>query len=638
MVGVIVVFVGTIFFVWGAGGKLGKRRPTALKINGDEITYNRFKQIYRQMSERQRRRNVDPEQIRQQTIDAITKQYLLLQQVEQFDINISDKEINDKIQADNQSLMRYQMYKKRGLADTYRKEIKSQMGLQRLGDERTNKGILFDLALVTDNEIQQEYRRKNEKVKIKYIEFPKSAFRDKVEIDDKEAENYFQKNKEKYRVNEQANVKFIKIDPKKMVADKDINEYYAENKNEFRELEKVKARHILLKVDANASEDEKKKVKEEAQEILAKAKKEGADFAALAKKYSEDPGSAKKGGDLGYFERGKMVKEFEEAAFSLKPGEISDLVKTSYGYHIIKVEDKKPAAVPSLEKVKSKVKQKIVEQVTVRDAKEIADELLFDVEVGSFEDAIKQKNYLKAFTDDKKENYSDLKLEVKTTGLFEKDVSSIPNIGSKWTYGDLVEKAFDMRKSVVDTVEVKGYRGDINSYFVVELLDKKATYIPKFAEIKDDVKDDMKDEKAGELALKTANRLMSKLTNEDALEDLAKRYEQAEDKKEKEVKESKLFTLSSRGYISGLGRARKVMVAAFNMELNEVAGPFKGNKGAYIIQLTEREKPDLKKLSADKKQLVKSRKELLKQREDQIYQNWYKGIKGQAKIVDNTTR
>jgi len=629
MYGIIIAFLGgMLFLVGGRTGRWGRSEPTALKINGDKVSFRQFEKIFRQMLEKQRGRNVESEQIRQQTIDEITKQYLLLQQINRMDINISDKEVIQEIQKNEQEIQWYNMFRERGLANAYIKEKKANIGLQRLKD------ILYDLALVTDNEVKQEYNKKNEKVKIKYIQFPNHEFRSDIKIDEQEAQNYFQENKEKYEVNDQADIKFVKIDPKQMVNDEDIEKYYNENKDEFKESEKVKARHILLKVDADASDEDKAKVKEQAEKVLEEAKKPGADFAKLAEKYSEDKGSAKKGGDLGFFERGRMVKPFEEAAFSLKPGEISDLVETTYGYHIIKVEDKKPVSISPFEKVKTQIKQKIVEQITAEDAKQIADELLYDVRVDGFEEAVKQKRYLDLFTDDKREKYKNLDLEAKTTGFFEKDASSIPNIGSSWTYKSLVEKVFDMRKNAVDNIEVRNYQGNIDSYFVIELIDKKLRHIPEFSEAKDDVENDIKDEKAKSAAFEAAKQLMNKYEDGDTLETLVKKYESPEDEKEKQVKETKPFAISSSGYIPNLGRAREVMLAAFNLELNEIAGPFKGNNGAFIIQLVEREKAELEK----GEEFVNTRKNLLQEREYQVFQKWYNGVKSQARIVDNTIR
>jgi peptidyl-prolyl cis-trans isomerase C len=141
----------------------------------------------------------------------------------------------------------------------------------------------------------------------------------------------------------------------KPVADEDVANYYAAHKEEFVEPEKVSARHILLKISPDDSDEKKLKAKEKLQGILKEARN-GADFAELAKKYSEGP-SAPRVGDLGYFTRGQMVKPFEDAAFSLEPDQISDIVETQFGYHIILVEDKKSEGQIAFESIKEEIKK-----------------------------------------------------------------------------------------------------------------------------------------------------------------------------------------------------------------------------------------------------------------------------------------
>ncbi|NPA48759.1 MAG: hypothetical protein GXO20_02155 [Thermodesulfobacteria bacterium] len=143
------------------------------------------------------------------------------------------------------------------------------------------------------------------------------------------------------------------------VDEKELKAYYEKNKEKFQEPKAIRARHILIKVPQNASPEEEKKALKKAQELRARLLK-GEDFAELAKKYSEDPGTKDRGGDLGFFTRGQMVKEFEEAAFSLKPGEISPPVRTAFGYHLIKVEEVREAKQKSFEEVKEKVRQELV--------------------------------------------------------------------------------------------------------------------------------------------------------------------------------------------------------------------------------------------------------------------------------------
>ncbi len=148
------------------------------------------------------------------------------------------------------------------------------------------------------------------------------------------------------------------------VSDADIKQYYDANKEKFKVPEQVRARHILIKVSAKATDEEKKKAKEKINELRQRAEK-GEDFAKLASEYSDDLGTKKRGGDTDYFARGKMVKPFENAAFSLKPGAISDIVETKFGYHIIKVEDHKEARTMGLEEVKASIRDYLKNELKI---------------------------------------------------------------------------------------------------------------------------------------------------------------------------------------------------------------------------------------------------------------------------------
>ncbi|MEW6569612.1 MAG: peptidylprolyl isomerase [Nitrospirota bacterium] len=142
------------------------------------------------------------------------------------------------------------------------------------------------------------------------------------------------------------------------VAEEDMKLYFKTHPEEFTTPEMVKARHILIKVDKNALDEDKKKAKEKAEDILKKIRA-GEDFSKIAAEVSDDSSSKTKGGDLGLFQRGKMVPDFEKVAFSLKPGEISDVFETPFGFHIVKVEEKKDPVIEPYEKVKDKVREKI---------------------------------------------------------------------------------------------------------------------------------------------------------------------------------------------------------------------------------------------------------------------------------------
>ena len=145
------------------------------------------------------------------------------------------------------------------------------------------------------------------------------------------------------------------IASKVALSDKELKKYYKNNTKEFETPAKVKARHILIKTESDASEADKKEAKQKI-EAAQKRLEDGEKFAKVAKDASECP-SSKKGGDLGFFSKGRMVKGFEDAAFAMEPGEVSDIVKTRFGYHLIKVEDKKPASQKSFEEVKGSLKK-----------------------------------------------------------------------------------------------------------------------------------------------------------------------------------------------------------------------------------------------------------------------------------------
>ena len=145
------------------------------------------------------------------------------------------------------------------------------------------------------------------------------------------------------------------------VTEKDAKAYYDKNPDLFKSPEQVKARHILIQVPKEASEEEKKKLKEKADEVLKKVKA-GEDFAKLAADTSDDPGTKSKGGELGFFSKGSMVPAFEQAAFALKPGEVSELVETEFGFHVIKVDEKKEAVSEPFETIKEKVTKQVLRE------------------------------------------------------------------------------------------------------------------------------------------------------------------------------------------------------------------------------------------------------------------------------------
>ena len=607
--------------LFGRTGNLGEE--TVLTIGETKITRRAFEDYVSNVTRYYEQQNQSGTLPDRETIENQVKDQLVRMEVLRQNAKLDDSEVDRHIQSDSNWLSTYNLYANSGNGTVYRDQIRGQLSESMLRD------TIQALELVTDLEIENEYRRQNHKAKLKFIQFRNSDYNNTVDVADEEARAHFEQNEEKYAKKDQINLKFVKISPQDFVSDDDVRTYYDDNRNRYSEITSVKASHILKKIPEGANEKEKLEIKTEAAELLATVRKaidENKQFADLAKEYSEGP-SKTNGGSLGYFERGKMVPSFERACFDeLEVGEVSDLVESEFGYHIIKLEDKKSEPRTFIE-VKKDIKDKLVKITGSSEAKQIAEELEFDVDMDGYDGAIENELYAK------------LKLTVEETGFFSQDDSTIPNVGSKWTYGDLLEKVFDVEVGSVDLIEVKKSSGsrELEAYFIATVIDKKIEGIPSFEDVKDKVVDDLKSEKAKELALKDANKLFNQLTESESLDDLVSRYIAPEglSRQNLEVKESGLFSLSATSdYISNMGSSKEAMFSAFQMKLNEIRGPIQGSSDCFIIQLTKIDEPDIGKLENEISEQLKVRKSLLQSKKSSTYNNWYSAMRQQIEVKD----
>ena len=218
--------------------------------------------------------------------------------------------------------------------------------------------VALEGTIVTPLEIENEYRKKNELLKIQFVKMPVDKYKKEAEPTEEQVAANYKTNLARYTIAAKKNLVILVADQAKIEAslnpsDADLMMAYNQNLSNFRMPERVQARHILLMTQGKPASDEPK-IKAKAEDIL-KQLRAGADFAEMAKKNSDDTGSGAKGGDLGWVTRGQMVPEFEKATFSLKPGVISDLVKTQYGYHIIQVQAHEDARVKPFAEVKDEL-------------------------------------------------------------------------------------------------------------------------------------------------------------------------------------------------------------------------------------------------------------------------------------------
>jgi len=612
---VTVAFVIGSIFLYGSSDLASNTSPDEVALTVGET------KILQSELDRAMSNQAAGKQDQEETKKRVIEQYVLRELVKKA-MPVQQSEIEQYIASKPDQLSAYRLYQKSGMSNEFEKDIQVQLSYQ--GIEQ----LLHHLPIVTDLEIEETYHRENTKAKLKFIRFRHYEYNSLAKVTDEEAKSHFELNKEKYKKSDQINLKYVQIKPEDFVADEQIKAYYEKTKDQYSEVTEVTARHILKKVAEGSSLDEKGKIRQQAAELLEMVKTEveaGKSFAELAQVHSEGP-SASNGGSLGSFGRGKMVKPFETACFDeLDIGEISGLVETSFGFHIIKLEDKK-VNMQTFDEVKQEIKTLLIKTDASHVSQKLADNLLMDVELDDYETAMGQ------------EAYSSRNLTIQETGLFEQDASSIPNIGSRYTYGDLIEKAFDMEVNINEMIEVKRSNGEVESYFVALVLEKKAAAIPEFEDVKAEVKNDLQEEKAKELAMEDANKLFKLLRAGQSLDDLVLSYSTPENAsiKEKKVEESGLFSLSINSiYVSNMGSCQDAMFKAFQMDMNEVAGPFEGDVAHYLIQLVEKDEADMEKLKTDPKVRREIMKKLVQAKKNEVFTNWYNSTRKQITVTDH---
>jgi peptidyl-prolyl cis-trans isomerase D len=618
----VVFIIGTILLYGGPGDqqKAGTEEEVVLKIGALEVTRGRFEDSIARRIRSQQNQRFRAEPDRKQAEKYIINR-LIVEAIE-GSANISDAEIEYYIRSNDNLLQRYNQSGYEG-ANYFKEQVRFILSATTLQD-----GIKT-LELVTDTEAEQAYRLQADKAKVKFIEFRHNDYVTTVNVDDAEAEKYFQANLEDYKIEEQVNARFIQINPADFVSKSDIETYYTENQNEFLDpqIEAVKARHILKKFPDNATDEQKAETKAAAEELLKTVKSElaaGTSFADLAKTHSEGPSGANGGALRGrnpnlppgdYFARGIMAKPFEEACFDvLKPGEVSDLIETVFGYHIIQLEEKKVPTLKSFPEVEFEIRGKLIQSSGVENAENVANELLFEIEIADFETAVGL------------DKYKELSLTAGETDFFSKDARNIPSIGVRYNYAGLIEEFFDMEVDVTKTIETKRFGGEITAYFVATVLGKKPAAIPEFENVKEDVIEGLREKKSKERALADAQNLFNQYTDKESLDSLAKKYKAPEGitADQKSVQESNLFNLAvGSTSVSGMGNSKDAMLAAFNMSVGEVRGPFSGDSAVYIIELVERVEPDLELYQTDPTQKKQRYQTILQQKKTEAYSNWF---------------
>jgi peptidyl-prolyl cis-trans isomerase D len=562
---VIVAFIALYLpdFMGPAGASLDNE---VANVEGISISAQQFQQTY-QMQERVYRAQLggqyNPALLKQLGLDEMVLQRLiqdtlLVVDAERQGLTVTDQEVTEQItempnlQANGQFIGKQayvRLLREQGITP---QQFENQVRRGLLVDKL--QGLLMDGVVVDSEEIEQEYRRRNEKANLEYIFVARSRFEDQIEVTDADVSMFYEEVKEDYKLPIQRKLRYMTLDAQSFIAsvqvtEREIERYYNQNIHMYETPEQVGASHILLKT----AEKDEEEVRRQAEDVLAQVKA-GGDFAELAKKYSEDT-SAESGGSLGMFGRGEMVPEFEQAAFSMQPGEVSDLVKTTYGFHIIKVDQRQAPMMRPLDSVKDEILN------TLRQEK--AQRLV--------EEAVENANVYLANMDSLQalaQRYEKVALQ-ETDFVGREDM--IPQLGNSPQAREL---AFEQEIGKVSPpIRVS------NGYVFFEVMEEREPRIPPLEEIEDRVRADLKQKKAMEQALSLAEETAKKLAE-------GSDPEQTAQAAELELKTSESFLRT--GQISEAGKSPGVQEAAFAIELNTFSDPIRADNGYVLLQVTER--------------------------------------------------
>jgi len=457
------------------------------------------------------------------------------------------------------------------------------------------RAALTDWMSITDEEIAREFSQRNEKVKLQLVTLTADSFRDKVTVSDADVASYFESHKAEYRVGERRKVRYVLVDidqarSKTTVTPGEVQSYYNQNIQQYQTPEQVRASHILLKTEGK----DEAAVRKQAEDLLKQAKG-GGDFAELAKKYSEDEGSKANGGDLDYFSRGRMVPEFEAAAFSMEPGQISDLVKTQYGFHIIKVVDKKPAATRTLDEVRA----------------QITDQLAFQ--------KAQQAVMAQARTlDEKIDKAADLEtvakangLTVQESGFFTRE-EPIPGIGGS---PQMAAQAFQLKEGEASPA-INSPRGPV----FIAVSGKQDPYGPKLEDVKDKVREDAIRARATELSRQRGTEIAARLRG-------AKDFAAAAKAEGLTVKDTELVARESA--LPDVGVSPEVDKVAFTLPKDAVSDPIVTASGSVIVRVVERDEVTPEELRSGKDAF---RAQLLTERRGRFFSAYMTKAKQKMKI------
>ncbi len=604
---IIIVFI----FAFGMSGFNGNTDPVIAYVNDEPIPTQDFIKVYRETADAMRTQNpnVDADQLqspefKKAVLGQMVSQKLLETEAQKLGIAVSNSELSYTIStipafagADGKfdmNLYNNFLRSRQMSAATFENDIRNSSLIQKLQQYVTLP------VKPTEKEARELFDTASEKVQIDYYYVSGADFVNLAKISDKEIEDFYKANPDKFTVPARAVIKYLAFTPEELsiyeeVSPEELKSYYEAHKDNYMQEEQVKARHILLMVDENASDAEAAKAEKKILKILAKAKS-GEDFAKLAEKYSEGP-SGPKGGELGWFGRGAMVKPFEDAAFALKKGELSKPVRTRFGWHIIKVDDVREAGQKEFDQVQNEIRSAIAEEKASDSISDKLDHAIDLIASGMKLDKVAEEIGV-AFK--------------------ESEQATVQNL----------TRAFGMTEEAANTITAlpKGSSTDMpiavdDGYLIAEKVEDIPASVSPLSKVKEDIGNFLNQKQAMKLAqvkaLAIATQLANKETEADALKSI-----------KKDLKTSEPFGRD--GFVPGLGMNAHLAEAAFASKKDQwINQPFELPGGFIVVRVDDRIPPKEEAWEAQKEMIMNA---LYQQRANEVFNSFLSELRSKAKV------
>ncbi|MCW5212082.1 SurA N-terminal domain-containing protein [Desulfobulbus sp. TB] len=617
----LVLVIAIVFIFWGFGGNQGNNRTAVATVNKVNITYQDYVQAYNQATENFRQQFgekipsalMEQMGIKQQVLDQLIQSELLRQGGEEIGVRVSDLMAQEKIKKMevfhekgrfNQQRYEDLLARSRMTPTVFENSIKSDLRIQRITDD------IAGFVLVSDYEVDRWLAYNEEEIQLNYVQLNAADFEKNVVIQDDELSTWFAAKKKNYQSEAKIRLKYLSFNVKENLDqvkpdEEEIRTLYESRKESYQQPEQRHARHILLKTNEGDTEADRTEKKGKAEEVLQLARTEGSDFSELAKEYSEGP-TKERGGDLGFFAQGRMVPAFDQAIFALQPDEISEVVETQFGYHIIKLEEIRPATVRTFEEVQDNL------AVTLK--KQQAKALTFQQVTKAYEGIMRSGSL---------EKYSkEGKVEITTSDYFSQ--TELPEGMIKDP--KFITTAFNLKKGELSSIVETG-----EGYAILFVDDIQKPALPELDTVREQVVADYTKEKADELAAKAADQLLAASKEQGGLQQ-AIQAQEIEDKPE-----IKTTAFLHRNAPSGNDLPPNQLIQeSFAMPWNEKMAktPVHVGSSYYLFEVVERKNETDK---VDAAQRDEARKKLLASAQQELFSAWMAGLQARSKIATNTS-